>query len=49
MGHNSDRLSARFGVTRAAQDEFAARSHQNAAKAHAEGLYTEEVFPITTP
>eukprot|EP00010_Vexillifera_abyssalis_P000411 CAMPEP_0201552938 /NCGR_PEP_ID=MMETSP0173_2-20130828/19349_1 /ASSEMBLY_ACC=CAM_ASM_000268 /TAXON_ID=218659 /ORGANISM="Vexillifera sp., Strain DIVA3 564/2" /LENGTH=484 /DNA_ID=CAMNT_0047963527 /DNA_START=125 /DNA_END=1579 /DNA_ORIENTATION=- len=33
MGHSADRLAAKFGVSRAAQDEFAVRSHLSAAKA----------------
>lgn len=46
MGHSSDRLASRFGVSRQAQDEFALRSHHNAAKAHAEGKYKGEVVPV---
>lgn len=46
MGHSSDRLAARFGVTREAQDEFALRSHQNAAKGHDSGFLTQEVVPV---
>ena len=34
MGHSADRLADRFGISRADQDAFAARSHQNAAKVH---------------
>jgi acetyl-CoA acyltransferase len=45
MGHNSDRLSARFGVSREEQDAFALRSHQLAAKAHSDGIYTDEILP----
>jgi len=37
MGVSSDKLSAKFGVSREDQDAFAVRSHNNAAKAHAEG------------
>ena len=33
----------RFGISRNEQDKFALRSHQNAAKAHADGIYVEEV------
>ena len=44
MGHSSDRLADAFGVTRRESDEFAMRSHHNAAKAHADGLYDEEVL-----
>ncbi|ETW08203.1 hypothetical protein H310_00852 [Aphanomyces invadans] len=45
MGNSSDRLSARFGVTRKEMDEFSIKSHQNAAKAHAEGKYDGEIVP----
>ena len=44
MGHSSDRLADAFGVTRQESDEFALRSHHNAAKAHADGLYDDEVL-----
>ncbi|CAN0054438.1 unnamed protein product [Ascophyllum nodosum] len=46
MGHSSDRLSGRFGISRSDQDEFSLRSHQNAAKAHADGIYHEEIIPV---
>ena len=45
MGVSSDRLSAKFGVSRADQDEFTVRSHQKAAAAHADGFYKEEIVP----
>mmetsp|Transcript_15906 Transcript_15906/g.34393 ORF Transcript_15906/g.34393 Transcript_15906/m.34393 type:complete len:264 (+) Transcript_15906:3-794(+) len=37
MGVSSDRLSAKFGITRLEQDEFTVRSHTLAGKAHADG------------
>ena len=46
MGHSSDRLADRFGVSRADQDEFALRSHHNASKAHEAGLYEDEIVPF---
>lgn len=46
MGHSSDRLAARFGITREQQDDFAYRSHQNAAKAHSDGLLQGEIVPV---
>lgn len=46
MGHSSDRLAAKFGVSRADQDAFTVRSHVNAAKAHAAGLYLDEIIPV---
>lgn len=36
----------RFGISRQAQDEFALRSHQNSAKAHADGIYADEVHMV---
>jgi acetyl-CoA acyltransferase len=44
MGVSSDRLSAKFGISRADQDEFTVRSHALAAKAHADGWYKNEVL-----
>lgn len=46
MGHSSDRLAARFGVSRSDQDEYAVQSHHRAAKAHEQGLYEDEIFPV---
>lgn len=46
MGHSSDRLASKFGVSRADQDEYTVRSHTRAAKAHADGLYDGEVIPV---
>lgn len=45
MGHSSDRLSATFGIARSDMDEWTLRSHQNAHKAHEQGLYAEEMVP----
>jgi acetyl-CoA acyltransferase len=44
MGHSADRLATRFGVSRQDQDLFAYRSHQNAHRAHTDGLYEEEII-----
>jgi len=45
MGVSSDRLSAKFGVSRQDQDEFTVRSHTMAAAAHADGFYKDEIMP----
>uniref|UniRef100_A0A7S3VFY5 acetyl-CoA C-acyltransferase n=1 Tax=Chaetoceros debilis TaxID=122233 RepID=A0A7S3VFY5_9STRA len=45
MGVSSDRLSAKFGVSRDDQDSFTVRSHTTAAQAHADGFYNGEVVP----
>jgi len=49
MGKSADRMSARFGISRNDQDEFAMRSHHMAAKATAEGLLDQELFPVKVP
>jgi len=46
MGHSADRLASAFGVTRAAQDKFAQRSHTNAKNAQDAGLFDEEIVPV---
>jgi acetyl-CoA acyltransferase len=33
-------------VSRREQDEFTVRSHTNAAKAHADGMYVDEIVPV---
>ncbi|KAJ9621300.1 hypothetical protein H2203_007352 [Taxawa tesnikishii (nom. ined.)] len=48
MGLTAENVAERYGVSRAEQDEFAARSHQKAAKAQKEGLFDNEVIPVTT-
>ena len=48
MGITSEKVASRFGVTRAEQDAFAARSHVKAAAALAEGRFVEETVPVPT-
>lgn len=45
MGVSSDKLSAKFGVSRQEQDDFTVRSHTLAQKAHDDGFYKEEIVP----
>lgn len=49
MGESADRMSARFGVSREEQDEYALRSHQLAAKATNEGWLDDELIPAKIP
>ncbi len=49
MGLLSERLSERYGVSREAQDEVAFRSHQNALKTWADGLFADYVQPVEVP
>lgn len=46
MGITSENVAAEFKVTREAQDQFAARSHNLAVKAQKEGLFKEEIVPV---
>jgi acetyl-CoA C-acetyltransferase len=46
MGESTERHNARLEISRAEQDEFAARSHQRAAEAMKNGLLTEEIVGV---
>jgi acetyl-CoA acyltransferase len=46
MGLTAEQVSADFGITREAQDEFAANSHKKAAAAIAAGKFKSEIVPI---
>lgn len=46
MGHSSDRLAARFGISREEMDEYTLDTHAKAAKAHEDGMYDDEVLPF---
>ncbi|KAI5292557.1 3-ketoacyl-CoA thiolase with broad chain length specificity [Ascosphaera acerosa] len=48
MGVLSEQMAKARNVTRAEQDAFAAASYQKAEKAQAEGLFAEEIIPVTT-
>jgi acetyl-CoA acyltransferase len=43
MGVSSDKLSAKFGISRQEQDEFTVRSHNLAEQAHSSGWYDDEI------
>ncbi len=47
MGALTESRNAELGITREAQDEFSAVSHQRAAAAWAEGRFADEVVPVT--
>jgi acetyl-CoA C-acetyltransferase len=46
MGGLSDETNRRLGIDRAAQDEWAARSHERAAEATKRGRLAEEITPV---
>jgi len=49
MGELTDRHNARLGISRAEQDEFAARSHQRAAAAIKDGVLAGEIVAVPVP
>jgi len=49
MGESTERHNARLGISRAEQDEFAARSHQLAAAAIKNGLFAQEIEAVSVP
>jgi acetyl-CoA C-acetyltransferase len=49
MGNAGEVVAEQYHVARDAQDEYAARSHQKAAKATEAGLFKEEILPISIP
>ncbi len=49
MGESTERHNRRLGISRQQQDEFAARSHQLAARAVKDGLLAEEIVPVSVP
>ncbi|MDQ4212491.1 acetyl-CoA C-acetyltransferase [Microbacterium capsulatum] len=49
MGASTERHNPHFGLTREAQDEVAARSHQRAAAARDSGVFASEIVPVHVP
>jgi acetyl-CoA C-acetyltransferase len=49
MGASTERHNARYELTREAQDEVAALSHQRAAAAQSEGVFDDEVVAVSVP
>src|SRR5689334_17673450 len=49
MGESTDRHSRRYGITREEQDAFGAASHQKAATAQKNGVFAEEITPLSVP
>ncbi|WP_284337723.1 acetyl-CoA C-acyltransferase [Comamonas sp. NoAH] len=48
MIETAEIVSQRYGISRAAQDEYALRSQERVAAAQAAGLFDEEIVPLTT-
>ncbi|MFP3510917.1 acetyl-CoA C-acetyltransferase [Peribacillus sp. SIMBA_075] len=46
MGHTAEAVAKKYEISRADQDAFAVQSHQRAAKAIAEGKFSDEIVPV---
>lgn len=49
MGQSCEKMAKENGISRAAQDKFALRSHQKAANAWENGIYDQEVMRYPVP
>lgn len=49
MPETAENVAADFSISREDQDTFALRSQQRAATAQAQGIYAEEIVPVTIP
>lgn len=49
MGQSADKMAKLNGITREAQDRFALRSHQNAARGLDDGRLASEIVPVPVP
>jgi acetyl-CoA C-acetyltransferase len=49
MGESTENSGRKLGISRAEQDEFAARSHQLAAQAAKNGLFAAEIVGVSIP
>jgi len=49
MGELTEKANARYDLTREEQDEFAAASHQKAARSHKDGVFAESITPVLIP
>lgn len=49
MGVTAENIAERCGISREEQDELGALSHQRARKAIVEGLFKNEIAPVTIP
>ena len=48
MGKTAEIVANRYGISREAQDAYALQSQQRTARAQAEGLFADEIVPMTT-
>ncbi len=48
MGLTAEKVANKYKISREEQDAFALESHERALKANKEGLFSDEIVPITT-
>ncbi len=49
MGVTAENIAEKYGISRQEQDKLGALSHQRAIKAIADGLFEDEIVPVTIP
>src|SRR3984893_11808305 len=49
MGMTAEEVAKRYNISRADQDDFAARSQQRAERATRNGMFTAEIVPVPIP
>jgi acetyl-CoA C-acetyltransferase len=49
MGESTEKYNSRYSLTREEQDEFGVRSHQLAALAQKDGIFDDEITPVSIP
>ena len=49
MGVTAENVATKWGISREDQDALAVQSHQRAAKATANGLFTDQIVPVEVP
>ena len=49
MGITAENIASRYDISRSAQDELGALSHQRARTAISDGLFSDEIVPVTIP
>jgi 3-oxoadipyl-CoA thiolase len=49
LGMTAEKVARLYGISREAQDAFAAESQRRTAAARAEGIFTDEIVPVSVP
>lgn len=49
MGETAENLAEEYRISRQEQDEFALKSHARAVKARQNGIFAEEIIPVSLP